>query len=366
MDSVGPSSRPVKYEFSKKDPDQGVVARAATSLVGDSSFIIQKCEALASYKSDLTGTTPFKEGMMLAGCSGVINAGFNIFDSISLANSSKTDLSKAVHGLNATRNVVDISLGATTAITAGFSLAATGTTMHAVTNGLSILKSIGGSIAFGFYSLLAIPKCIVANRAIFVKDIVKKSGVRGLKQLFRDDPAALEVALPELFKKLKSGEEITPKMVDEAIKDLNKAIISNIVSAAIGVLAIVLGVLGSIFTAGIAPIAILITSLVVSVIVGSLDIKDLIDKLKKSIKLTTKDTVLHTITIAIAVAAVVISAVFAPCGAIMAATVASGIFLAAIPAASMIAMKVKEAKEAELAHKRRLAILKFRNSLKTN
>jgi hypothetical protein len=50
----------------------------------------------------------------------------------------------------------------------------------------------------------------------------------------------------------------------------------------------------------------------------------------------------------------------------MAATVASGIFLTAIPVASMIAIKVKEAKEAELAHKRRLAILKFHNSLKAN
>ncbi len=353
MNSVGPSNRPVNYEPAEKIPDKGLIGRAATSLVVDTIPIIKQCEIFASLKPDLTGTTPFQEAMTLAGCSGMVNAGFNIADSISDATLANTELSKAVHGLDATRNILDISLGATKAITAGFSLAAVNTTTSVVTNGLSTLKSIGGPIAIGFFSLLAIPKCIVANRSIFVKDVLKKSGVKGLEKLFKDEPAALEVALPELFKKLKSGDEITAKMVDAALKDLNKAIIINIASAAIGILAIVLGVLGAIFTSGIAPLAILITSFVISVIVGGFDIIALIDKLKKSIKLTTKDAVLQTITMVIAVAAIVISAAFVPCGAIMAAGVASGVFLAAIPAASMIAMKAKEVKEAKLAYERR-------------
>ncbi len=353
MDSIGPSNWPVKYEPAAKTPDKGLIGRAATSAVVNSIPIIKQCEIFAAFKPDLTGTTPFQEAMSIAGCGGMITGGFNIADSISDATSATTDLSKAVHGLDATRNIVDISLGATKAITAGFSLVAVNTTASAVTNGLSTLKSIGGPIALGFFSLLAIPKCIVANRSIFVKNVLKKSGVKGLEKLFKDEPAALEVALPELFKRLKGGEEITAKMVDVALKDLNKAIIINIASAAIGVLAIVLGVLGSIFTSGIGALVILITSFVISVIVGGFDIVSLIEKLKKSIKLTTKDAVLQTITMVIAVAAIVISAVFAPCGAIMAAGVASGVFLAAIPAASMIAMKAKEVKEAKLAYERR-------------
>jgi hypothetical protein len=87
---------------------------------------------------------------------------------------------------------------------------------------------------------------------------------------------------------------------------------------------------------------ILVAGLVISLVSGGLDLKAVIDMIKKAVKLTEKDKVIQVITITLAAVSAVVATIFAPTIGLKIAALAVGGFMTLIPVASLIGLSIKE------------------------
>ncbi len=332
--------KPVKVE----GPDLGDQGRVIADAVDDFRAIATKSESFfppVGGSATLGGNTAFQSGMGLNGAISLLQGGATASDEIELAKKSDTHTARGVHAMKASRGILNVLGGVTSTLQAGFSLGAISNTSSAITNGLAALKSVSGPLGSIFLSALVVPRCIEINKAILIQKTIKDKGLDGFKQLYETNPGAIELALPDVYKKLKKGEEITVKDLYEISKGLNESIKMNLVRVIVSSVALLLSVLGAVLTSGVAPLAILIAGLVVNLIIGALDVKSIIEMLKKAVKLTNKDIIIKVITIVLALTAAVVAAVFAPSvGLQIAAGVVGGV-MALIPVVSLAAVSIK-------------------------
>ncbi len=304
------------------------------------------------------GNTSFQSGMRLYGAINILLGGANASDEIELAKKSEKHTARGVHVMKASRGIIGVLNGITSTLKAGFSLGAISNTSSAITNGLATLKSISGPLGSIFLSALVVPRCIEINKAILIQKTIKDKSLDGFKLLYKTNPGAIELALPDVYKKLKDGKKITVKELYEISKGLNESIKMNLIRVIVSSVALLLSVLGAVLTTGVAPLAILIATLVVNLMFGAIDVKSIIEMLKKAVNLTNKDIVIKVLTIVLALTAAVVSVVLAPSvGLQIAAGVASGV-MALIPVVSLVAvsMKVKRLEEDKKARKKQEAM----------
>lgn len=329
----------------KKHPqDIGEQGRTIADAVDDFRGVATAIGGLfpsVTGSATLGGNTAFQYGLRLTGAIGILSGGATASDEIKSAQQSKTHTARGVHAMKASRGLLGVLGGVTSTLQAGFSLGAMSNASSAITNGLAALKSVSGPLGSIFLSALVIPRCIEVNKMILIRDTIKLRGLEGFKELFSNNPGAIELALPDVFKKLKAGEEITVNNLEEISKGLNESIKMNLVRVIVGSVALLLSVLGAVLTSGVAPLAILIAGLVVNLIVGALDIQSIVEMLKKAVKLTNKDIIVKVITIVLAITAAVVATVLAPSvGLQIAAGVVGGV-LALIPVVSLAAISIK-------------------------
>ena len=287
------------------------------------------------------GNTAFQSGMGLTGAIQILQSTATTSDEIEEAIKSSTHTARGVHAMKASRGIIGLMGGVTSTLQAGFSLGAISNTSAAITHGLAALKAASGPLGGIFLSALIIPRCIELNKELLIQKAIKDHGKNGLMDLFNQNPGAIELALPVVYKKLKEGEEITEKEFGEISKGLNESVKMNITRLVLNSVTLLLTVLGAVLTSGIAPLAFLIVGLAVSLITGVVDIKSIIEMLKKAVKLTNKDIVIKVLMIVLALTAAVVSAVLAPSlGLQIAAGVVGGV-LALIPVVSLAAVSIK-------------------------
>ena len=328
----------------KVKPDLGAQGRTISDFDYDIKSITTKIEGFippVDGSADIGGDTSFLSGLGLDSAAKIFQGGATTNDEIKRAKDSKTHTARGVHAMKASRGIITLISGVTSTLQAGFSLGTLSNVSTAVTKGLSTLKAISGPLGGILLSATLIPRCIELNKMILINDTIKKNGLKGLKELFLKNPGAIELALPEVYKKLKDGEEITVKNVEKISKGLNESIEMTSVRILISSITLLLTILGAVLTSGAAPFIILVVGLVVSLVSGGLDLKVVIDMVKKAVKLTDRDKVIQVITIILAVAAAVVAASFAPTVGLQIAALAVGGLMALIPAGSLIGLSIK-------------------------
>ncbi len=328
----------------KATRDLGAQGRTISDFDYDIKSISTKIESFippVDGSSDSGGDTAFISGLGLDSAAKIFQGGATTDDEIKRAKDSKTHTARGVHAMKASRGIITLVSGVTSTLQAGFSLGALSNASTAVTRGLSALKAISGPVGGILLSATIIPRCIELNKMILINNTIKKNGLKGLKELFLKNPGAIELALPEVYKKIKEGEEITIKNLEEISKGLNESIEMTSVRILISSITLLLTILGAVLTSGAAPFIILVAGLVVSFVSGGLDLKAVIDMLKKAVKLTDRDKIIQVITIILAIGAAVVAACFAPSVGLQIAAAAVGGVMALIPAGSLIGLSIK-------------------------
>lgn len=322
----------------KKEEDLGLQGRVVADFDYDIKSIATKVEGFIN----ATGDTAFISGLGLDASAKIFQGGATTSDEIERAKASKTHTARGVHIMKAIRGLLTLISGGTSTFQAGFSLAAISNASNVVTRGLATLKAISGPVGGILLSATVIPRCIELNKMNLIRNTIKYNGLKGLNELFLKNPGAIELALPDVYKKLKLDVKFTDKDLEEIAKGLDESIKMTSIRIVVGAITLLLTILGAVLTSGAAPMIILVAGLVISLVSGGLDLKAVIDMLKKAVKLTEKDKVIQVITITLAAVSAVVATIFAPTIGLKIAALAVGGFMTLIPVASLIGLSIKE------------------------